>query len=163
MMRRLAAAVAFVSGAGVAAWVAGADAWSSTVLKPLEGGAHSGVAERSFRVVGDERTFGTLYASVHAHRMPPPRAPDVDFDTHVVLVAFLGSRSTGGHGTGFGAAAMEGGVARVAVVERAPPAGAVLTQAMTTPYAFAALARQNVRLVELVDGAGLVVLRGSLT
>ena len=165
MRRHLAGAVAcFVCGAGVAACVAGADAdaLKSTGLQPLEGGAHSRVAERSFRVVGDARTFRTLYASVHAHRVPPPRPPEVEFDTHVVLAAFLGARSTGGYRTGFGGVSVAGGIARVTVVERSPPAGAVPTQAMTAPYAFAALARRNVSLVEFVDGAGAVVLRQSL-
>ncbi|MDE0348346.1 MAG: protease complex subunit PrcB family protein [Gammaproteobacteria bacterium] len=129
---------------------------------PLESGSQSGVAERSFLVVGDVRTFRTLYASVHAHRMPSPRPPDVDFEAHVVLLAFLGARSTGGHRTGFGILAVEGGVARVPVVEQSPPAGALLTQAMTTPYAMATLARANLHTVELVDGTGAVVLRGSL-
>ena len=163
MRRGLAAAVAcFACGAGVAACAAGAVDLAAKVLEPLEGGAHSGVAYRSFRVVGDERTFWMLYASVHAHRIPAPRPPAVEFDTHVVLVAFLGARSTGGHRTGFGAVAVEGDVARVALVERSPPVGAVLTQVMTTPYAMAALVRRDVKVVELVDGAGAVVLREAL-
>ncbi len=163
MRRGLAAAVAFFAcGAGVAACATGAVDLASRVLLPLEGGAHSGVADRSFRVVGDERTFRMLYASVHAQRIPAPRPPAVAFDTHVVLAAFLGARSTGGHRTGFGAVAVEGEVARVALVERAPPVGAVLTQVMTTPYAMAALARRNVKVVELVDGTGAVVLREAL-
>ena len=135
---------------------------TAPVLDPLEGGGQSGVAERSFLVVADERTFSVLYASIHAHRMPSPVPPDIEFGTHVVLVAFLGTRSTGGHRTGFGAIVVEGDVARVAVVEQSPPADALLTQAMTTPYAIATLARANLRTVELVDGTGAVVLRRSL-
>ena len=163
MKRRLAATVAsFACGAGVAACTVAAVDLESTALEPLERGAHSGVAYRSFRVIGDDRAFRTLYTSVHGHRMPAPRPPVVEFDTHVVVVAFLGARSTGGHRTGFGAVAVEGAVARVALVERAPPVGAVLTQVMTTPYAIAALARRNVKVVELVDGTGAVVLRAAL-
>ncbi len=134
---------------------------TAPALEPLEGGGQSGVAERSFLVVGDDRTFRALYASIHAHRLPSPRPPDVAFGTHVVLVAFLGTRSTGGHRAGFGAVVVEGDVARVAVVEQSPPADALLIQAMTTPYAMATLVRANIRTVELVDGTGAVVLRRS--
>ena len=161
MRRRLVTvAVRLACGAGVVACAAGAGL--TPVLEPLERGGQSGVTERSFLLVGDERTFRALYASVHAKRMPSPRPPDVDFDANVVVAAFLGTRSTGGYRTAFGAVAVEGGVARIVVVEEGPPAEALLTQAMTAPYAMATVSRGNLRAVELVDGMGAVVLHASL-
>ena len=162
-MRRpfIAVAACLVCGAGLVACAAGASSTRSA-LEPLESGGQSGVADRSFLVIGDEPTFRALYASVHANRMPSPRPPDIEFDAHVVLVAFLGGRSTGGHRTGFGMVTVEGSVARVWVVEESPPADAVLTQATTTPYAMATLARRDLKAVELVDGTGAVVLREAL-
>lgn len=159
--RFIASAVCLACGAGLVACAAGPSS-TFAALKPLESGGQSGVAERSFLVVWDERTFRALYASVHANRVPSPRPPDIEFDAHVVLVAFLGTRSTGGHRTGFGPVTVEDGVARVPVVEESPPAGVVLTQAMTTPYAMATLARRKVKAVELVDGTGAVLLRAAL-
>ena len=41
-------------------------------------------------------------------------------------------------------------------------AGAILTQAITTPYAMATLPRDGIEVVELVDESGAVLLRGSL-
>ncbi len=162
MRRRcIAVGACLACGAGLVACAAGTPS-TSTLLEPLEGGGQSGVAERSFRVIGDERAFRALYAAVHANRMPSPRPPGVEFDAHVVLAAFLGTRSTGGHHTGFGPVTVEGGVARVSVAEESPPAGAVLTQATTTPYAMATLARSDLKAVELVDGKGAVVLREAL-
>ena len=161
MRRRFIAAAVCLACGGLVACAAGASS-TSTALEPLESGAQSGVAARSFLVIKDERTFRALYASVHANRMPSPAPPDIGFDTHVVLVAFLGARSTGGHRTGFGPVTVEGSVARVSVAEETPAAGAVLTQAMTTPYAMATLARRDLEAVELVDGTGAVVLREAL-
>ena len=162
MRRRfVAAAVCLACGAGLVACAFGAPPMSAA-LEPLESGGQSGVADRSFLVIGDARTFRALYASVHATRMSPPGPPDIEFDAHVVLVAFLGTRSTGGHRIGFGPVTVEGGVARVSVAEESPPAGVVLTQAITTPYAMATLARRDLNAVELVDGTGAVLLRQAL-
>ena len=150
------AACAF--GAGLLACAAG----EPVTLAPLESGGQSGVVDRSFRVVADENAFRELHASVHALRLPPRRPPDVDFEAHVVLVAFLGRRSTGGYGMGFGEARVEGGLVRATVIERSPPEGAILTQAITTPYAMATLPRDGIEAVELLDGNGTVLLRASL-
>ena len=159
MMRRVPSAIAACAlGAGLLACAAG----EPVALAPLESGAQSGVTERSFRVVVDENAFRELHASVHNLRMSLPRPPDVDFAANVVLVAFLGRRSTGGYGTGFGDLTVEGRVARATVVERSPPEGAILTQAITTPYAMATLPRDGVEVVELVDGRGAILLRASL-
>ena len=162
MMRRLVAVAACLACVAGPVACAAEVPFAAHALELLESGGQSGVEERSFLVVADERTFRALYASIHAHRMPSPVPPCIEFGTHVVLVAFLGTRSTGGHRTGFGAMVVEGGAARVVVVERSPPPDALLTQAMTTPYAMATLTRANLETVELVDGTGAVVLQGTV-
>ena len=160
MRRRIQFAVAACVMCGVQ--LAACAAAVSLTLKSVESGPQSGVAERSFRVVVDQRTFRELYASVHGLRISPPRPPEIDFESHVVLLAFLGTRSTGGYRIGFGEVVVAEDVARVAVMEQSPPDGVVLTQAMTTPYAMATLTRGNVKAVELVDRTGAVVFRASL-
>ena len=158
-MRRVPSAIAACAfGAGLLACASG----EPVALAPLESGAQSGVTERSFRVVVDENAFRELHASVHSLRMPPPRPPEVDFAANVVLVAFLGRRSTGGYGIGFGEASVEHGVARATVVKWSPSPGAILTQAITTSYAMATLPRDGIEVVELVDDGGAILLRTSL-
>ncbi len=151
-------AVCVACGTGFATCAAGA----SSTLRSLESGAQSGVTERSFRIVSDECAFRQLHRSVHAHRIPLPPPPEVDFDRDIVLAAFLGARSTAGYHAGFGEVDVAGDMARVIVFERSPPAGAVLAQVVTTPYAMAALSRWNLKAVVLVDPSGTVLFRAPL-
>ena len=133
---------------------------ASSALVPLESGNHSNAVGRSFQVLFDQQTFNRLHRSVHAHRSPPPDAPQVDFDRFVVVAAFMGQRSTLGYRIGFGdAVAIEDGTASLPVTESRPPPDAVLGQVITTPYAFASLACGGYEEVAFADPDGIVLER----
>jgi len=137
-----------------------AEAADSSRLVPLESGNHSNAVDRSFQVLFDQPAFNKLHRNVHSGRLPPPASPQVDFDRFVVVAAFMGQRSTLGYRIGFGdAVAFEGGTASLPVTERGPPPGTVQGQAITTPYAIAALARGDYKEVAFVDPNGAVLQR----
>ena len=127
-------------------------------LTPIESGVHSNVSDRSLQVVFDQDAFRELHRRIHAHRLPSPRAPSVDFSRVLAVAAFMGWRPSLGYRIGFGdVVVVEGGRASVQVVESEPPPGAVRGQAVTTPYALATLACAECDAVDFVDTEGGVI------
>ena len=133
-------------------------------LTPVESGVQSNVTAQAVNVVSHIDSFRRLYADIHAHVLPPRRPPAIDFDKDVALVAFLGRRSTGGHGISFGdTVTINDRVATVSVIVRSPPADAVLPSLVTTPYAIATLKRGDYDLVVFADSSGTELGRVALT
>ena len=126
----------------------------------MESGSHSNVSARSFQVVVDQDAFRELHRRIHSHRLPPPSAPTLDFSRVVVVAAFMGWRPSLGYRIGFGeAVVVEGGRARVRVVESEPPLGTVRGQVVTTPYALATLACAECDEIDFVDPDGDLIER----
>lgn len=74
---------------------------------------------------------------LEGNKLPVPPAPQIDFQTQVVLAAFTGQKSTGGYGvsvTDVNTNTVTGSAdVAVYVNQQVPAAGAVLTQALTSP------------------------------
>ena len=129
----------------------------------IESGTQAACAQAGYRVIDDAEAFRRLYAGLHAQRLPAPMPPAIDFHRHIVVVACLGGRSSTGYGVSFGeSVAIDQGVATVRVIERRPPPGAIVGQAITNPYAIAALPRSSLGAVLFVDAAGIELAFGRL-
>jgi len=113
----------------------------------------AGVAP-GFAVYADESSFAAAFAAIHAGELPSPPVPGVDFDRWLVAAGFLGQHPTAGYGIDLASARVEGDRLVVTVVRRAPPAGAITAQVITTPYCLVRLARGGGRTVRFVDEAG---------
>lgn len=59
---------------------------------------YSGIGQPERLVVRDEATWHSVWASIWSGIMPVPATPNVDFTKEMLIVAALGSRSTGGYG-----------------------------------------------------------------
>jgi hypothetical protein len=68
-------------------------------------------------------------------------APEVNFDTRAVVVAYQGQQPTGGHGIEIAGVRRVGTVLAIKVNERRPASGDVTTQVLTSPYVAATIAR----------------------
>lgn len=68
-------------------------------------------------------------------------APEVNFDTRAVVVAYQGRQSTGGHGIEIAGVRRVGTVLAIKVNERRPASGDITTQVLTSPYVAATIAR----------------------
>ena len=126
-------------------------------VEPVEAGVFSQMPDRSFLVVANSRDFAALHRRIHAGRLPTPAPPSIDFQAKIVVVAFMGRRSTTGYAIAFGeTATIEGGVATVQLTDRIPAPDTVQGAAMTAPYAIASLSRGDYATVQFVDAAGTV-------
>ncbi len=79
-------------------------------------------------------------------------APDADFATGTVLFLFAGTRTTGGWSVEPSAVTMEtGGTAVIVAKIKGPPAGSMVTQALTSPYAVVFVRDRNVKKVRWAE------------
>ena len=94
-------------------------------------GGFSGIGNATEVVVRSNGDWEKLWKSHAAAQQP---VPAIDFAREMVVAVFLGSRPTGGFSVEIVGARREGEVLVVEYVERTPPADAVVTQALTTPF-----------------------------
>lgn len=84
---------------------------------------------------------------LEGNKFPVPPAPQIDFQTQILLAAFTGQKNTGGYGisvTGVDTNTISGSADVVVYVnQEVPAADAVLTQALTSPAQVVSVERNN--------------------
>ena len=127
---------------------------AATTVTHVEVGVYSALQERAFLVIESREDFARWYQDLHAHRLPPPPVPRIDFRQHLVLAVAMGHRSTGGYAIRIADAALDGDTIRVSIVERQPAPGTAQTTAVTSPYAIAIVPRGDFAEVSFVGTGG---------
>jgi hypothetical protein len=99
--------------------------------------------------------FAEGWGLVVGNRVPRPPAPQVDFRTRAVAFFFWGLKPTGGYALDVVGVSRVGETARVVLSLTTPRPGAIVTQALTSPYVVLELER--VRRVVFTDPSGRVL------
>lgn len=99
-------------------------------------GAQSSVTTATQRVIRDEAAWNAFWPEV---RHAAPRA--FDPAREMAVAVFLGERRTGGYAVRIVSAEPRDGQLVVTYQESPPPAGSMVTQALTYPWALAVLPR----------------------
>ncbi|WP_114311900.1 protease complex subunit PrcB family protein [Thermus caldifontis] len=99
--------------------------------------------------------FAEVWNLVVANRIPRPPAPSVDFRSKSVAAFFWGLKPTGGYGLEVVGVTYAAGTARVVLNLQSPRPGAIVTQALTSPYVLLELER--VSRVVFTDPSGKVL------
>ena len=102
---------------------------------------YSGIRTRERRVVRGAAEWAELWAQATSIVLPAPAAPAVDFTRDEVIVAAMGTRSSGGHGIAIEAVYEADGRRWVVVRETSRAASCVVTAALTAPVAAVRVAR----------------------
>ncbi|MGC8967598.1 MAG: protease complex subunit PrcB family protein [Thermus sp.] len=116
--------------------------------------AYQEEAPRAF-LANDPSRFAEVWGLVAGNRLPRPPAPAVDFRTRSVAAFFWGLKPTGGYGLEVAGVTYAGEAARVVLSLTSPRPGAIVTQALTSPYVVLEL--QKVRRVVFADPSGRVL------
>lgn len=105
-------------------------------LTPLTSGGNSTYdsAEPAVRLDSDPSSFAQTWALMNGNQIPQPAAPNVDFSTARIVTFFQGRKSTGGYGVTVAGAILEGTTLSLRLTVREPAAGAITSQALTSPY-----------------------------
>jgi hypothetical protein len=91
-------------------------------------------AAPAVRLDNDSSSFAGTWALLTGNQIPQPAAPNVDFSTSRVVTFFQGRKSTGGYGVAVAGAILEGTTLSLRLTVREPAAGAITSQALTSPY-----------------------------
>ena len=126
----------------------------------IELGPFSHEEKQTFLVLSSEEEFAAVYQAIHSGRIPPKQPPSVDFDNHLVLVAFMGPRTSTGYAISFAETAVisDGGAHVIAILE-SPLPGAIVGTAITSPYAMAQIGRGDFGALVFLDEDGKVLHR----
>lgn len=117
----------------------------------------------TFAAATNQDSWQELYGRIHAHRIPPPTPPGVDWQGHLVLMVASGWKPSAGYQVDISRVELMGETLRVYVRTSEPPADSIRAAVMTQPYALALVERPSVlKGVEFIDGAGKVLHRMAL-
>lgn len=93
-----------------------------------------GVDRAEYQLLRNGAELAAAWSVAHASGVTQPPLPSVDFARETVLAVFMGPRSTGGYGLDVGGVTFEGGDLFVDLIEIRPEPGAMVTQALTSPW-----------------------------
>ncbi|GLV47794.1 hypothetical protein TJA_09600 [Thermus sp. LT1-2-5] len=116
--------------------------------------AYQEVEPKAF-LANNPTRFAEVWSLVVANRIPRPPAPNADFRTRSVAAFFWGLKPTGGYGLEVAGVTYAGDTARVVLNLISPRPGAIVTQALTSPYVLLEL--QRVRRVVFADPSGQIL------
>ncbi|SDE76510.1 PrcB C-terminal [Thermus arciformis] len=127
------------------------------LYRVLDKGTNAAYAETEPRayLANTPARFAEVWALAVGNRLPRPPAPSVDFRTRSVAAFFWGLKPTGGYGVEVAGVTYAGDSARVVLSLTSPRPGAIVTQALTSPYVILELNR--VRRVVFADPSGRVL------
>lgn len=122
------------------------------VLRQGANSAYTGSAPQAF-LATSASSFAQIWALATGNILPRPAAPEVNFSQYSIAAFFVGQKPTGGYGVRFVSATSSAGTWRITVELLQPAPGAILTQALTSPYLILELPGAASR-VEFVDASG---------
>ena len=112
------------------------------ILQTWSGG-HSNVKKAGNLIIRDAKAWKEQWAKINSNRMPQPPLPKVDFDKQMLIVLFMGEKTTGGHSISVASIRDTGKQIEVAVKRKSPPPGGMSIMVMTQPYCIVAIAKTD--------------------
>lgn len=126
----LVAALAFFNTCTSAGAVGG-----TVEIRKLAEGGYAATEREGVVTAFDEETYRRAWQSAARDAEPPA----VDFSTEAVVFVFAGERRTGGYSVEVRGATLDGETLVLEGEVKGPPRGAIVTQAITYPYAVVAV------------------------
>ena len=112
----------------------GAESIPTFNIVNVASGPRSGIQEKSITVIKDQTSWQQLWVSHQSTVLPIPEIPIINFDSEMIVAAFLGTRPSGGHTITVTGASMNGDILDVSVLSVSPGIGCITTQAITSPF-----------------------------
>ena len=111
----------------------------------------SGFPSARFEMVQTENQLITLWNRAQTRLLQPPPVPVVDLARETVIGIFLGQRNTGGYGVSVRRVVVEEGELYVDVEVTEPGPGAIVTQAITSPWTLIRVLRTGYQVAWIRD------------
>jgi hypothetical protein len=105
----------------------------------------------------DEKKFTDFHSRIHHREVPKPKPPQVDFDSHFVVFITYGQQPSAGYFIQVRSVLRRDETAAVRALLNEPPQDSFQAQALTHPYVFIQIPRENFTRVEWTSGIGEVL------
>lgn len=123
------------------------------VWEVLAQGSQAVGSAPGYLMITDEAEFLTVWNRANGAQLTVPPLPDVNFERETVLAVFLGQKPTGGYGVEVQRISLDERELYVDLLEREPGAGAITTQALTSPWIMIRVLRAGVPVAWFRDPA----------
>lgn len=117
------------------------------------GSQATGVQGARYQLITDQDQLIGVWSQVHATQLQQPALPQVDFQRETLVAIFLGQRNSGGYGVTVRRVAVEGNDLYLDTEFREPAAGAITTQALTSPWTLVRVLRGGFEVAWVRDVA----------
>lgn len=107
-------------------------------------------------IASNQGQLQSIWRLATGNQLPQPATPSVDFNLNRVVAFFWGQKPTGGYGIQLLNTQLSASTLRVTLRLVSPAPGAILTQALTSPFVMLEVPGRFTR-VEFVDGSGRVL------
>jgi hypothetical protein len=116
----------------------GRDATTAVPFSVLASGANAAQQGRLAATATSQGELEELWSRVARTRVPKPDPPDVRFDSQTAVAIFMGQQPSGGYSIEVDASCRsdEGGTVHLCYTAYEPAEDAIVTMALTSPYAF---------------------------
>jgi hypothetical protein len=125
---------------------------SPRILQQGSQSAYTAPTPTAFLVSSTEQLL-SVWRLATGNQIPQPATPSVDFSRSRVVAFFWGQKPTGGYGVQYVSSQLSGSTLRVTLRLVSPAPGAILTQALTSPFVLLEVPGRFSR-VEFVDANG---------
>lgn len=107
-------------------------------------------------VIQDKTKFRDFHSRIHRTRIPKPSTPQVDFNSHFVVFLTYGEQPSAGYFMQVRTVVKREDTVVVRTLLKEPPQGSYQAQALTHPYAFVEIPKNNFQRVEWASVVGEV-------
>ncbi|HZJ08297.1 MAG TPA: protease complex subunit PrcB family protein, partial [Trueperaceae bacterium] len=105
------------------------------------GNQATGVSERRYELITNQAKLTSIWARAHATQLQPPTTPRADFQRETLVAIFMGEQPSGGYGVEVARVTEERGELYLDVRFTEPAAGAITSQALTSPWTIVRILR----------------------
>lgn len=147
--------IAAISTLAITMFPSTAEPQESKKWREIASGTRSHIEEKTQQIIQTQEQWQKWWSKHSTAQDQPgntesPKPPKVDFDKETVLVATMGTRSTGGHTIVFSDIRRENTSLKAVVTTSSPAPNARVTMALTYPFAIIAIPKHE-GPIEFVD------------
>ena len=131
-----------------------ADVARPVPIRSLAKGVFSGIRDAKQEIVRSTDDWEKLWKQHAVSAGAAAKVPDVDFTKEMVVAVTMGMKRTGGYSIEIVSVDVAEKTLRISVRKRSPPPGALTVQALTAPFHFVAVPRNDLKpeFVEEIAG-----------
>lgn len=125
-----------------------------------EGNQATSGEQAQYALISNAEQLLSFWNQAYGSQLTIPSLPDVDFRRETIVAAFVGTKPSGGYGLTVERVTLEGNDVYLDLTETSPPADAMTTQALTSPWIMLRILRGDINAAwfrNAADGALLGV------